>query len=58
VAVVQYTFTPNSTQNTKNGKYITVKKMVRCGPSYTLAFAVQLRNKHGKPSVRVKKTSG
>jgi len=31
-----------------------------CGPcpvlaSYTLAFALQLRKKHGKPSVRVEK---
>jgi hypothetical protein len=33
-----------------------------CGPcpvftSFTLAFALQLRKKHGKPSVRVKKIS-
>jgi len=33
-----------------------------CGPcpvfvSFTLAFALQLRKKHGKPSVRVRKTS-
>jgi hypothetical protein len=33
-----------------------------CGPypvfvSFTLAFALQLRKKHGKTSVRVKKTS-
>ena len=33
-----------------------------CGPcpvfaSFTLAFALQLRKKHGKPSARVRKTS-
>jgi len=33
-----------------------------CGPcpafaSFTLAFALQLKKKHGKPSVRVRKTS-
>jgi len=33
-----------------------------CGPcpvfaSFTLAFALQMRKKHGKPSVRVRKTS-
>jgi len=33
-----------------------------CGPcpviaSFTLAFALQLRKKHGKPSVKVRKTS-
>jgi hypothetical protein len=36
--------------------------MEECGPcpvfaSFTLAFALQLRKKHGKPSVRVRKTS-
>jgi hypothetical protein len=35
--------------------------VVECGPcpvfaSFTLAFALQLRKKHGKPSVRVRKT--
>jgi hypothetical protein len=58
VAVVQYTFTHkqhaeyterNIHNNKKNGKF---------GPcpvfaSYTLAFALQLRKKHGKTSVRV-----
>jgi hypothetical protein len=48
----------NSTQNTGNGTYITIKKNVKCGPcpvfaSYTLAFALQLRKKHAKTSVRV-----
>jgi hypothetical protein len=42
----------NSTQNKKK------KKKEQCGPcpalaSYTLAFALQLRKKHGKTSVRV-----
>jgi hypothetical protein len=42
----------NSTHNTEKGKF------GKCGPcpvftSYTLAFALQLRKKHGKPSVRV-----
>jgi hypothetical protein len=36
--------------------------MEECGPcpvfaSFTLAFALQLRKKHGKTSVRVRKTS-
>jgi hypothetical protein len=50
----------NSTQNTENGTYITIKrkKIGKGGPcpvfaSYTLAFALQLRKKHGKTSVRV-----
>jgi hypothetical protein len=39
-------------------KYITIKKIGKCGPcpvfaSYTLTFALQLRKKHGKTSVRV-----
>jgi hypothetical protein len=42
----------NNTQNTEKGKFW------KCGQcpvfaSYTLAFALQLRKKHGKPSVRV-----
>ena len=46
MAVVQYTFT--------HKKYI----WEECGPyhvfaSYTLAFTLQLRKKHGKTSVRV-----
>jgi hypothetical protein len=60
MAVVQYTFTHN-TQNTENGTYITIKKLTNLGSagrapsltSYTLAFALQLRKKDGKPSVRV-----
>jgi hypothetical protein len=57
--VVQYTFT-NSTQNAENGIYITIKrkKIEKCGPSPvfasdTLAFALQVRKKHGKTSVRL-----
>jgi hypothetical protein len=42
----------NNTQNTQKGEF------GKCGScpvfaSYTLAFALQLRKKHGKPSVRV-----
>jgi hypothetical protein len=64
VAAVQYTFTPNNTQNDKKKK--TNKqykekhknKLEQCGPcpvlvSDTLALALQLRKKHGKTSVRV-----
>jgi hypothetical protein len=50
----------NSTQNgTKQTIYRTTQKCLEeCGPcpifaSYTLAFALQLRKKHGKTSVRV-----
>jgi hypothetical protein len=48
----------NRTQNTENGTYITIKKIGNCGPcpvfaSYTLTFALQLRKKHRKTSVRV-----
>ena len=48
----------NSTQNTEDGTNITIIKIGKCGPcpffaSYTLAFALQLRKKHGKTSVRV-----
>jgi hypothetical protein len=59
----------NSTQNTENGTYITIKKLnihnnkklTNLGSggrapsltSYALAFALQLRKKHGKTSVRV-----
>jgi hypothetical protein len=48
----------NFTQNTENGTYIIIKrkKKGKCWPcpvfsSCTLAFALQLRKKHGKPSV-------
>jgi hypothetical protein len=42
----------NNTQNTEKGEF------GKCGPclvfaNYTLAFALQLRKKHGKTSVRV-----
>jgi hypothetical protein len=42
----------NNTHNTEKGKF------GKCGPcpifaSYILAFALQLRKKNGKPSVRV-----
>jgi hypothetical protein len=62
VAVVQYTFThkqyteygERNIHNNQNKN----KKIGKCGPcpviaSYTLAFALQLRKKHGKPSVTV-----
>jgi hypothetical protein len=44
----------NITHNTEKGEF------GKCGPcfvfaSYTLAFALKLRKKHGKPSVRVAK---
>jgi hypothetical protein len=43
-----------------NRIYITIKKVGKCGPcpvfvSCTLAFALRLRKKHGKTSVRVVK---
>jgi hypothetical protein len=46
----------NSTHNTEKGKLW--RKIGKCGPcpvfaSYTLAFSLQLRKKHGKTSVRV-----
>jgi len=49
-----YTQTVHRTQITTN--------LEECGPcpvfaSFTLAFALQLREKHGKTSVRVRKTS-
>jgi hypothetical protein len=60
VAVVQYTFTHKQyteyrERNIHNNRK---KKFGKCGPcpvfaSYTLAFALQLRKKHGKTSVRV-----
>jgi hypothetical protein len=59
VAVVQYTFTYKQyteyrERNIHNNKK---NKIGKCGPcpvfaSYTLAFASQMRKKHGKPSVR------
>jgi hypothetical protein len=52
VAAVHTHLHTNNTHNTEKGKY------GKCGPcpvfaSYTLAFALQLRKKHGKTSVRV-----
>jgi hypothetical protein len=59
MAVVQYTFTHKryteyTERNVHNNKK---KKLGKCGPclafvSYTLAFALQLKKKHGKTSVR------
>jgi hypothetical protein len=50
----------NSTQNTEDGAHIIIKKkkIGKCGPcpvfvSYALAFALQLKKKQGKTSVRV-----
>jgi hypothetical protein len=49
----------NSTQNTQNGTYIKIKrKKGICGPcpvfaSYALAFALQLKKKDGKTTVRL-----
>jgi hypothetical protein len=55
----------NSPQNTEDGTHITIKreknykeKIGKCGPcpvfaSYTLAFALKLRKRHGKTSVTV-----
>jgi hypothetical protein len=60
VAAVQYTFTHK--QYTEYRELIIhnnkKKKIGKCGPclvfaSYTLAFALQLRKKHGKTPVRV-----
>jgi hypothetical protein len=63
VAAVQYTFTHKQyTECTKRNKHnkinTKIKKNGKCGPcpvfgSYTLAFALQLRKKHGKTSVKV-----
>jgi hypothetical protein len=62
VAVVQYTFTHKQyteyrERNIHNNKKKN-KNFGKCGPCpafarYTLAFALQLRKKHGKTSVRV-----
>jgi len=61
----QYTFTHKqihrTTQITKGTTQITTN-VEQCGPcpvfaSFTLAFTLQLRKKHGKPSVRVRKIS-
>ena len=54
----------NNTQNNKNNRTTQITtNLEECGPcpvfaSFTLALALQLRKKHRKPSVRVRKTSG
>jgi hypothetical protein len=59
VAVVQYTFTHKQyTEYRERNIYNNKKKIGKCGPcpvfaSYTLEFALQLRKKHGKNSIRV-----
>jgi len=60
VAVVQYTFTHKqyTERHKTTNTYKHTKVLEKCGPcpvfaSYTLAFALQLRKKHGKISVRV-----
>jgi hypothetical protein len=62
VAVVQYTFAHKqyTERHKTNNIYNNTKILEECGPcpifaSYTLAFALQLRKKHGKTSVRVEK---
>ena len=66
VAVVQYSthlHTNNTQNNTNNNRTTQIATNVEeCGPcpvfaSFTLAFALQLRKKHGKTSVSVRKTS-
>jgi hypothetical protein len=71
VAVVQYTFTHKQyreqhklQQNNTNYNRTTQIKtnLEECGPcpvfaSFTLEFALQLRKKHAKTSVRLRKTS-
>jgi hypothetical protein len=61
LAVVQYTFTHKQyteyrERNIHNNQRLTDLGSAGLAPSltsYTLAFALQLRKKHGKPSVRV-----
>jgi len=55
----------NNTQNNTNNNRTTqiTTNVEKCGPcpvfaSFALAFALQLRKKHGKISVRIRKTSG
>jgi hypothetical protein len=62
VAVVQCTFTHknNTWNNTNNNRTTKITTDVEeCGPcpvfaSFTLAFTLQIRKKHGKTLVRVK----
>jgi hypothetical protein len=58
VAVVQHTFTNKKYTECRERNIHNNKKFGMCGPcpvfaSYTLAFALQLRKRHGKTSVRV-----
>jgi hypothetical protein len=60
VAVVQYTFTHKqyTERHKTNSTQKNTKILEECGPcpifaDVTLAFALQLRKKHGKTSVRV-----
>jgi len=59
VAVVQYTFTQAIHRMTQDKQYIEQhNSLEECRPypifaGFTLAFALQLRKKHGKTSVRV-----
>jgi hypothetical protein len=60
VAVVQYTFTHKQYTEYRERNIHNNKTIGKCGPcpvfaSYTLAFALQLRKKHGKTSAGVKK---
>jgi hypothetical protein len=64
VAVVQYAFTHKqyAEQHKNNRTTQITTALEECGPcpvfvSFTLAFALQLWKKHGKTSVRVRKTS-
>jgi hypothetical protein len=56
-----YTRTVHRTYTNNNRTAQITTNFEQCGPcpvfaSFTLAFALQLRKKHGKPSVRVRKT--
>jgi len=60
VAAVQYTFTHKqyTERHKTNNTYNNTKILKECGPcpvfaGFTLEFELQLRKKHGKPSVRV-----
>jgi hypothetical protein len=61
VAAVQYTFTYKQCTEYRERNILKDKKIGKYRPcsvcaSYTLAFALQLRKKHGKTAVRVGKT--
>jgi hypothetical protein len=54
--------TNNTEKNTNNRTTQITTNVEECGPcpvsaSFTLEFALQLRKKHGKPSVRIRRTS-